>query len=93
MTVYITLTTFCNIKDKNNIDGKGKIYRYSINANKSKRIHRRTYLKLLHYLNKKNKYISTEKNMEISSNYITNEKYITHTYRWELPIIHHSFLP
>ena len=95
MTIHITLTTFCNIKDKNNIDGKGHIYCYSINANKSKRIHRRTFLKFLHYLNKNrgNKYILTEHNIETSSNYITNERYITHTYRWELPTIYHSFLP
>ena len=95
MTIYITLTTFCNIKDKSNIDGKGHIYRYSINSNGSKCIHRSTFLKFLHYLNKNKgtKYIPTEKNIETSSNYITNERYITHTYRWELPIMHHSFLP
>lgn len=95
MTIYITLTTFCNIKDRDNIDGKGKLYRYSINANKSKRITRNTFLKFLHYLNKnrENKYILTEHNIETSSNYITNEKYITHIYRWQLPIIHHPFLP
>jgi hypothetical protein len=87
MTIYITLTTFCNIKDKNNIDGKRKLYRYN-----NKRIPRNTFLKLLHYLNG-NKYILTEHNIETSSNYITNEKYITHTYRWKLPIIPHPFLP
>ena len=90
MTIYITLTTFCNIKDRDNIDGKGKLYRYN-----NKRITRNTFLKFLHYLNKDkgNKYILTEHNIETSSNYITNEKYITHIYRWQLPIIHHPFLP
>ena len=68
MTIYITLEKFYSLEERKNIVNPKAIYHFSLNG-KRKPVNRRTYLNVLHYINKK-KYKKTEqKRARYSSTY------------------------
>ena len=70
--MQITIKSLCNVKDKGNVHGEGHIYFLN-----NKPIKHKTYINLLHYVNKKSwkKHVSINlyKNRE-------GEKFLQHEY-------------